>query len=55
MMFLLTNDHFTDNLGANTIGHISEMELYIILSTLQMFECWNWTVLIMKYQRVKQK
>ncbi len=26
--------HFTANLGGNTIKHVSEMELYIILSTL---------------------
>ncbi len=29
------------NLGANTIKHVSEMELYIILSTLEKFECWK--------------
>ncbi len=31
-------NHFTGNLGANTIEHVSEMELYIILSTLEMFK-----------------
>ncbi len=31
----------TANLGANTIEHVSEMELYIILSTLEKFELWN--------------
>ncbi len=33
--------HFMDNLAANTIEHISEIELYIILSTLEKFERWN--------------
>ncbi len=46
------NYHFTSNLGPNTIEHVSEMELYIFLSTLEKFECWNRTVLIMKYQWV---
>ncbi len=46
--------HFTGNLGTNTIKHVSEMELYIILSTLEKFECWNRTVLITKYQQVKR-
>ncbi len=36
------------NLGANMIEHVSEMELYIILSTLEKFERRNWTVLITK-------
>ncbi len=40
-------------LGANMIEHVSEMQLYIILSTLEMFESWNQTVLTKKYQRVK--
>ncbi len=35
------------------VEHITKMELYIILSTLEMFEQWNQTVLITKYQRVK--
>ncbi len=52
-MFLLKTDYFTGNLGGNTIEHVSEMELNIILSTLEKFEHWNWTVLITKYQRVK--
>ncbi len=42
--------HFTGNLGASIIEHVSEMELYKILSTLEKFECWNGTVLITKYQ-----
>ncbi len=33
-MFLLKADHFTDNLSTNMIEHISEIELYIILSTV---------------------
>ncbi len=37
------------NLGANTIEHVSEIELYNILSTLEKFERWNQTVLITKY------
>ncbi len=37
-MFLLKNCHFTGNLGANMIAHVSEMESYIILSTLEKFE-----------------
>ncbi len=53
-MFLLKTDHFTGNLGANMIGHVSEMELYVILSTLEKFELWNRTVLITKYQQVKR-
>ncbi len=40
-------------MGTNTIEHVSQMELYIILSTLEKFENWNQTVLITKYQRVK--
>ncbi len=28
------SNHFTGNLGANMIEHVSEMKLYIILSTL---------------------
>ncbi len=28
-------------LGANTFEHASEMELYIILATLESFEHWN--------------
>ncbi len=51
--FCPKTDYFTGNLGANTIKHVSEMELYIILSTLEKFERWNRTVLISKYQRVK--
>ncbi len=52
--FCSTTDHFMGNLGTNTIEHVSEMELYnIILSTLEKFECFNRTVLIMKYQCVK--
>ncbi len=39
--FCSKTDHFTGNLGANTIEQVSEMELYIILSTLEKFECWN--------------
>ncbi len=33
--FCSKTDNFTGNLGANTIKHVSEMELYIILSTLE--------------------
>ncbi len=36
--FCSKTDHFTGNLGANTIEHVSEIELYIILSTLEKFE-----------------
>ncbi len=39
--YYLKIDHFMGNLGTNTIKHVSEMELYIILSTLEKFECWN--------------
>ncbi len=46
--------YFTGNLGTNMIEHVSEMELYIILSTLERFEHWNRTVLIIKYQWGKQ-
>ncbi len=52
--FFSKSDHFTGNLGANMIEHISEMELYIILLTLEKFECRNLTYLITKYQWVKQ-
>ncbi len=38
------------NSGANTIKHVSEMEMYIILSTLEKLEHWNLTVLITKCQ-----
>ncbi len=31
-------------LGANTTEHGSQMELYIILATLDKFECWNRTL-----------
>ncbi len=37
--FCSKTDHFTDNLDTNTIKYVSEMELYIILSTLENFEC----------------
>ncbi len=40
-------------LGANMIKHTYEMELYIILATLEKFECWNWTLLIMTFHHVK--
>ncbi len=36
------------------LEHVSAMELYIILSNLDMFERWNQTVLITKYQQMKQ-
>ncbi len=36
-----TNVHFTGNLDANMIDHVSEMELYTILLTLEKFERWN--------------
>ncbi len=35
-MFFFKTDHFTGNLGANTIEHVSEMELYNILSTIKL-------------------
>ncbi len=41
--------HFTCNLGANMTTHVSEVELYIILSTLEKFKRWNLSVLITKY------
>ncbi len=47
--FCSKTDHFIGNLGANMIDHVSEMEFYIILSTLEKFELCNWTVLITKY------
>ncbi len=41
-MFLLKQtDNFMGNLSANTIKHVSKMELHIILSTLEKFECWD--------------
>ncbi len=52
--FCSKNDRFTANFGTNMIKHASEMELYIILSTLKKFERWNWIVLITKYQWVKR-
>ncbi len=51
--FCSKTDHFTGNLGANMIKHVSQMELYNILSTLEKFEHWNETVLITKYQWMK--
>ncbi len=36
--FCSQTDHFMGNLGANMIEHVSEMELYIILSTLEKSE-----------------
>ncbi len=51
--FCSKTDHCTGNLGVNMIKHLSEMELYNILLTLEKFECWNWTVLIMKFQPMK--
>ncbi len=50
--FCSKTDHFTSNLDTNTIEHVSEMELYNILSTLEKLKRWNRTVLIMKYQRM---
>ncbi len=35
------SDHFMAHLGENSIEYVSEMEMYIILSTLEKFECWN--------------
>ncbi len=52
-MFLLKTDNVMGNLAANMIERVSEMELYIILSTLEKFESRNQTILIMKYQQVK--
>ncbi len=52
--FCSKTGHFMANLGANMVKHVSEIGLYIILSTLERFEHWNRTVLIKKYQRVKQ-
>ncbi len=37
--------HFVADFGANTIEQLSEMLFYIILSTLEKFEHWNWRVL----------
>ncbi len=51
--FYSKSDHFIVNLSTNTIEHVSEMGLYIILSTLDKFERWNQTLLIMKYQWAK--
>ncbi len=53
ILFCKTTDHFTANLGANMIGHVSEMGLYIIWTTLEKFESWNQTLLITKYKHVK--
>ncbi len=33
--WLKTINHFTANLDGNTIDHVSEMELYVILSNLE--------------------
>ncbi len=44
--FWSKTDHFTANFGVNTVDHVFEMELYIILSILEKFEHWNRTVLI---------
>ncbi len=49
MMFWSNSGHFMANLGANMIDHASEVELYIILPTLEMFLHCNRTVLIKKY------
>ncbi len=38
--------HLTDNLGANMIKHLSAMELYIILSTLEKSSQFKQTFLI---------
>ncbi len=45
---------FWPRLGANTIKHISELELYIFSTTLENYECWNQTLLIMKCHHIKQ-
>ncbi len=50
----ITINKMTRYFGTNTIEHVSEMGLYITLLTLEIFECWNRTVLIRKYQQVKQ-
>ncbi len=42
-------DNFTANLGGNMLEHVSEMELYIILSTLEKKLWWNQIVWITKY------
>ncbi len=34
--------------GANTTEHVFEIELHIILATLDNFDHWNWTLLITK-------
>ncbi len=39
--------------GANMTECSTEMELYIILATLENFECWNLTLLIMKCHHLK--
>ncbi len=42
MTFSSTFDHFMNNLAANRIGNVFEMELSILLSTLEMFACTIW-------------
>ncbi len=51
--FCSKTDYFTVNLGTNMIEHVSEIELYNILSTLEKFESWNKTVLITIYRQIK--
>ncbi len=41
--FCSKTDNFKGNLSTRTIEHVSEMQLYNILSTLETFECWNRT------------
>ncbi len=41
MEFWTNSNDSKARLSANTTQHSSEMELYIILATLENFECWN--------------
>ncbi len=46
-------ENLTANLDTNTIEYVSEMRLYIILSTLEKFEQWNQSVWITNYWCMK--
>ncbi len=46
MEFWSNSNDSMANLGTDTTEHASEMELYIILATLENFECWNQILLI---------
>ncbi len=47
--FGANTDYLTANLDGNTTEHVTEMELYIIVSTLEKNLWWNQTLLITKY------